>query len=122
MSESATTTIFTKFFAPSDSAFHTATLSAQTVRENVAFSILHPVYVVPSAASSAAPTLKPENGATARSLASTALFARSPTFSSYKLLRYFGIECFKSISLNNDRISHNIVRENETNVNVAARL
>jgi hypothetical protein len=37
-----------------------ATRSAHTVKPYVEFSTLHPVMIVPSAASSAAPTLNPE--------------------------------------------------------------
>src|SRR5687767_4018807 len=55
--------------SPSDKAFSSATRSAQTVRPYEAFSTLQPPYTRPSAVISAAPTLKPEYGATACSRA-----------------------------------------------------
>ena len=45
---------------PSDTALKTAVRSAQTVGVKEAFSMLQPWYTVPSAQSSAAPTLKSE--------------------------------------------------------------
>jgi len=61
----ATTAMAENLRTPSDKAFHNATRSAQTVRPRVAFSTLHPVKTRPSAAASAAPTLKPDSPATA---------------------------------------------------------
>ena len=47
---------------PSLTALNSAVRSAQQVTEYEAFSILHPVYKVPSSASNAAPTQNPEYG------------------------------------------------------------
>src|SRR5579885_1008314 len=57
------------FRAPSEIALKTATRSAHSVSPKVAFSILHPVNTRPFSSSSAAPTLKFENGAWAFSRA-----------------------------------------------------
>ena len=57
---SATTATRRNFRCPSESALNIATRSAHTVNPYVAFSTLQPVMIVPSAASSAAPTLNPE--------------------------------------------------------------
>src|SRR6187401_672553 len=75
-SVSATTASIVKSRWPSVSALSKATRSAQTVSPYVAFSTLAPVMTVPSRVSSAAPTLKCEYGATARSRASRAAATR----------------------------------------------
>src|SRR3954469_22984585 len=64
-SVSATTETRRNFVCPSESALNIATRSAQMVRPYVAFSMLQPVMIIPSAVSSAAPTLNPENRACA---------------------------------------------------------
>ena len=58
-----TIAIATNSLLPSDIALKIAVLSAQFVGVYAAFSILHPWYIVPSAARRAAPTLKFEYGA-----------------------------------------------------------
>lgn len=73
---SAATAIMTKSRWPSESAFSSATRSAQTVSPYEAFSTLQPVYVVPSAESNAAPTLNREYGAAANALAERAAATR----------------------------------------------
>jgi hypothetical protein len=57
-SVSATTAIRVKDVLPSESAFTSATRSAQIVRPYDAFSMLQPAMMVPSLASSAAPTAR----------------------------------------------------------------
>ncbi len=53
-----TIAIATKLRSPSLTALKKAVRSAQFVGEYEAFSILHPVYILPDEASSAAPTRK----------------------------------------------------------------
>src|SRR5689334_6962383 len=67
----------TKSRSPSESALRSATRSAQTVRPYDAFSTLQPPKTRPARVRSAAPTLKPEYGAMARSRAARAAVTRA---------------------------------------------
>src|ERR1700746_1923046 len=62
-STSVTTAIASNPRSPSDTALKIATRSAQQVRPSVAFSTLHPVWMRPDFARTAAPTRKFEKGA-----------------------------------------------------------
>src|SRR4030095_15512766 len=69
VSASVATAIVLNSRSPSLRAFHSATRSAHTVNPNDAFSILQPVKTRPEAVSIEAPTLNPENRASAFSRA-----------------------------------------------------
>src|SRR5699024_12487096 len=70
---SATTAISVNEFSPAEIALKIATLSAQQLTGKAAFSILHPVYILPVSVSNAAPTLKLEYGVYAFDLPFNAL-------------------------------------------------
>src|SRR2546423_13310950 len=71
-SDCVTTAMARNFRSPAASAESSATRSAQTVNPYVQFSTLQPRKTLPSAVSSAAPTLNLEKGATALSRACVA--------------------------------------------------
>src|SRR6185369_2283946 len=75
-SASATTAMARKDRAPWESAWNSATRSAQQVSPKLALSTLAPVKISPEVLRSAAPTRKPEYGATACERASSAAATR----------------------------------------------